>query len=285
MLKFHRTAALFLALTAATASHADVVRLSFTTQVNLNGGAGFNQPFFLNEFGVSSSNGIAVSGHVDIDRAVLPLSALPGQAVFEDAIRAVQLTIGNKTLGFRDNPAVSGGIVEISNSPGEGWDRIRLLTPSLNGLAARPSNEAPLPGNPAHSYVFDWAPGSTPLGVYFGLSNLNLSLEEYNMLASTDLSGPLSQPLPTISRSSLNFELVMGSSPTAGFFATTNQRYYGASSTGFAVGSTVLPPTTGTPSGVPEPASLALVALGLLAMVTRTASSRSPRPTPPAPRS
>lgn len=261
-----------LTLLAASGAHADVLRLNFSTQVGFNGGPGFNQSYFLDEFGVGSPNGVAVTGYVDIDRAVLPQAGAPGQNIYADAIRAVQLTIGNKTLGFRDNPAVAGGQVEVNNS--SGWDGLRVLTPALNGLAARPSNEAAPAGSEAYSYVFDWAPGSTGLGAYFGLSNLYLALSEYDMLSSADLTATgISQPLPSISQSRLNFELVMASSPTASFFAPSNARYYASSTSGFSIGGQVL--EAGGPTGsVPEPATLALALAGLLALATRTASSR-----------
>lgn len=264
------------ALLLANAAQADVLRLNFSTQITLGSGPGFNQSFFLNEFGVSSPIGIAASGYVDIDRSVLPFSGGTGVLGYADAIRGVQLNIGNKTLGFRDNAAVSGGQALVSNSTG--WDSITFATPALNGLAARPANEAVPPGSPAYSYVFDWAPATTMAGTYFGLSNLFLALEEYEMLSSADLNATgIAQPMPSISRSRLNFELVMSSSPTANFFAPSNARYYGQSTTGFSLSGTTPEPTT--PGAVPEPGSLMLAAVGLLAMgarraVTRTASSR-----------
>lgn len=255
------------AVTLATGAHADVLRLSFSTQIALGSGPGFNQTYFLNEFGVASPNGIAASGYVDIDRSVIPEAGGPNVFGYADAIRAVQLTIGNKTLGFRDNPAVSGGYAYVSDSSGNGWDSINFATPALNGLVARPSNETAPAGSSAYSYVFDWATASTLSGAYFGLSSLYLDLREYDMLTSRDLNATgIAQPMPSISQSRLNFELVMSSSPTANFFAPGNARYYGQSTSGFSLSSTPLAPAG--PGVVPEPATLALAGLGLLAVAS-----------------
>lgn len=271
MQPFRPLAALALAaavLASTPAAHADVLRLSFSTQIGLGYGPGFNQSWFLDEFGVSSANGIAASGYVDIDRSVIPYDGGPGVYGYADGIVGVQLTIGNKTLGFRDNPAVSGGQALVSNSTG--WDSITFVTPALNGLAARPGNEPAPAGSSAYSYVFDWAPARTLANTYFGLSHLFLDLREYDMLTSRDLNATaISQPMPSISQSRLNFELVMSSSPTATFFAPSNARYNGNSTSGFSlsgaplVGGPTNPPAPG--GTVPEPATLALAGLALAA--------------------
>ncbi len=253
------------ALASASGAHADVLRLSFSTQVTLASGPGFNQTYFLDEFGVSSPIGIAASGYVDIDRSVIPIAGGSSVNVYADAILGVQLTIGNKTLGFRDNPAVGGGQATVSNSTG--WDSIAFATPALNALVARPSNEAAPGGSSAYSYVFDWATASTLANTYFGLSSLYLELNEYDMLTSRDLNNTgIAQPYAASSQSRLNFEIVMSSSPTATFFAPGNARYYGQSTTGFSLSGTPLVPAAPTPSnGVPEPATLALAGLALAA--------------------
>lgn len=286
MLRHRQLLAAALAATLAHSADAAVLRLSFATAVDITSPYG-TPAALLQELGLAGASQVALSGYLDLDLGVLPQSAGPYfPNVYADAIRAASVTLGNRTLSFRDNPAVSGGSVEVANSSG-GFDQISTKGGPTNLIVARPASEpAPL-DNPAYSHVFDWAPAQAFADTFLALSAFDLRLDEYNLIDSKDLASAhidTSQPYGSaLSLSRLNLEFALGSGANASYASASKFHASSSRNVGFSqLGATWLPdapadPTPGddAPVTVAEPGSLALLGAGLLGLLGQRRRARA----------